>query len=187
MNYIRPLAFAAAVCATFGLSSVSGASAGTIMAPAVSGTANAVSTYGAGLGVTKVQKTPGNRVTGPYANTGPNAKIGPNANKRRNKRRRHNKRRYYNPGVFLDGGYYGNNYYYDDPYYDDPYYNAPSYRPSRYSCSQIRNMLRRQGYRRIRAHDCTGKVYTFIAYAGHKRYKLRIRSKNASIKTRKRI
>ena len=187
MSYIRPLAFATAVCATFGLSSLSGASAATILAPALSGTANAIGTSAAPSGVIKVQKTPGIRDTGPYANK---------RNKRRNKRHRRNKRRYYNPGVFVDGGYYGyGGYYddpyydpyYDDPYYDDPYYSAPSYRPSRYTCGQIRNMLRRQGYRRIRAHDCTGKVYTFIAYAGHKRYKLRIRSKNASIKTRKRI
>ena len=48
-------------------------------------------------------------------------------------------------------------------------------------------MLRRRGYRRIRSYDCTGKVYTFIAYAGHKRYKLRVRSRNGSIKTRKRL
>ena len=48
-------------------------------------------------------------------------------------------------------------------------------------------MLRRRGYRHIRAYDCTGKVYSFIAYIGHKRYKLRIRSRDASTKTRKRL
>ena len=184
MKYVRPLALAAVMCAALGLSSLSGASAGTMITPAVSTTAAAVSVLGGHSDVIKVQKTPGNRKTGPYAKK---------RNKRHNnKRNRRNKRRFYNPGVYLDGGYYGNNRYYNDPYYDDsyyddPYYSAPSYKPRRYSCGQIRNMLRQQGYRRIRAHDCTGKVYTFIAFAGHKRYKLRIRSKNASIKTRKRI
>lgn len=87
--------------------------------------------------------------------------------------------------------YPGYNPYYYNPYYTDPFYyphyDEPYYAPSRYSCGEIRRMLRRRGYRRIQAHDCTGKVYTFIAYAGHKRYKLRVRSRNASIKTRKRL
>ena len=183
MNYIRPLAFTAAVCATLGLSSLAGATAATMMVPAVSTTANTVTALGGKPGIIKVQKTPGKRKTGPYSNKR-------NNNKNR-KRHRKNKRRYYNPGVYLDGGIYGYDSYYDDPYYDDPYYDpyysAPKYKRGRYSCGQIRNMLRQHGYRHIRAHDCTGKVYTFIAYAGHKRYKLRVRSKNGSIKTRKRI
>ena len=47
-------------------------------------------------------------------------------------------------------------------------------------------MLRQRCQRNIQTHDCAGKVYTFVTYAGYKRYKLRVRFKNGSIKTRKR-
>ena len=47
-------------------------------------------------------------------------------------------------------------------------------------------MLRQRCQRNTQTHDCAGKVYTFVTYTGYKRYKLRVRCKNGSIKTRKR-
>jgi hypothetical protein len=178
MKYLQPVALTAVLCAALGLGSPGNAAAATLLTPAVSATVNAVDTQSGQPNVIKVQKVPGGRV-------------GSNNSGNRGNRNRRAKRRFYNPGVFLDGGFYNHGGYYNDPYYDnsynEPYYNAPSYGPARYSCGDIRGMLRQQGYRHIQAHDCTGKVYTFVAYAGHKRYKLRIRSKNGSIKTRKRL
>lgn len=103
---------------------------------------------------------------------------------------------YRNHGVYLDrrspGYYTRHNPYYDEPYphqyYNndpDPYYDRP--RSGRYSCGEIVRMLCNRGYRNIQPYDCKGKVYSFFAYSGHQRYKLRVRSKNGSIKTRKRL
>lgn len=146
--------------------------------------------------VLKVQKT-GDKSYRKRQNNQRLQQYKPNNNKKHHNKKKHynkKKKRYYNPGVWVGGDRYYDPYY-DDPYYNDPFYDpyyatpnyntAPSY--GRLSCRQIIGMLRQKGYRRIEARDCTGKVYTFFAYAGHKRYKLRVRSRNGSFKTRKRI
>lgn len=104
--------------------------------------------------------------------------------KRHSKRHKRYRRRYDNRGVFI--GLYP--YYTYDPYYDDPYYyDEPEYVPERLTCREVIGLLRDWGYRHIKVHDCTGKVYTFVAYAGRKRYRLRIYSHDGSFKTRRRI
>ena len=101
------------------------------------------------------------------------------------------RRRFYNPGVFVDGSLE-----YLDPYYGhmnpgvcvDPPSHEPAPRKShRLSCQDVQRLLHQHGYRRIRAHDCKGKIYNFDAYYGSKRYKLKVRSRNGSIKSRARI
>ncbi|MGI9412565.1 MAG: hypothetical protein ACR2PM_02790 [Hyphomicrobiales bacterium] len=101
------------------------------------------------------------------------------------------KRRFFNPGVFLDGGLD-----YLDPYDGypppDPCDRARPHDPAqrtshRLGCREVRELLRRRGYRRIRAQDCKGKIYGFDAYLGRKRFKLRVRSSSGAIASRTRI
>lgn len=184
MKQVQILALTGAMFSALAFGIVGNASAGSLMplAPAVLVTQSAMP-FAARPHVLKIQKT-GDKTYRSRQN-----------NQRRQQRKSSKKKKhYYNPGVWVGGdGYYDP--YYDDPYYNDPfydpYYSTPNYNtaPSygRLSCGQIIGMLRQKGYRRIEARDCTGKVYTFFAYAGHKRYKLRIRSRNGSFKTRKRI
>ncbi len=179
MKHYRPMALAIALVSMLGLGSAQQVAAGPLLAKGVAAVVGIADATTPNLSLVKDPPS----VKNFYRNQN-NRRY-----KQRNKKhRRHNKKRFYNPGVYLDGGYnnrYGHTY---DPYYQDPYYDpAPNYGPARYSCGEIRRMLRQRGYRNIRAHDCTGKVYTFVAFAGHKRYKLRVRSKNGSIKTRKRL
>ena len=98
------------------------------------------------------------------------------------------RRRFYNPGVFLDGGLE-----YLDPNYGginhgeclDGRDHRPA--PRRLSCRDVREILRERGYRRIRSYDCKGSVYGFRAERGSRRFKLRVRSRNGRIASRKRI
>ena len=177
MRHMHSIAFAAGLCMTV-------AAGGALASPMLSvsnipetltlGDANTMSEH-----VVRVQKTESNSV--------------PIWAKRAYPRYQYPRR---NHGVYLDRrspGYYSrHNPYYDEPYphqyYSndpDPYYDRP--RSGRYSCGEIIRMLRNRGFHRIQPYDCKGKVYSFFAYAGHKKYKLRVRSKNGSIKTQKRL
>jgi len=96
------------------------------------------------------------------------------------------RRRFYNPGVFLDGGLD-----HLDPNYGEMNHgeclDPPPRRSDRLSCREVREILLERGYRRIRSRDCKGTVYGFHANRGSKRYKLRVRSRNGTIASRKRL
>lgn len=196
MRQARILAIAGAVCAALGFSAIGNASATTLFGASAAPDSMQTATT-AVPHVIRVQKTSDNRTVrekrrratqDPSLYSGKNYTNKPSKNKVYKKRKRRTKKRYYNPDVWVGGDYYYDPYY-DDPYYDPYYYDEPSYSPSygRLSCGEIIHILRRKGYRRIQAHDCTGKVYTFVAYAGHKRYKLRVYSRNGSFKSRTRL
>lgn len=91
---------------------------------------------------------------------------------RRRARRDHRRRKGSRGGVdfFIFPPFYGY-----DPYYYDPYYvPRRRYYRSRISCKRARTLVRRRGYRRLKAYDCRGKVYGFYARRGGKRYKVRV-------------
>ncbi len=99
---------------------------------------------------------------------------------------RHYRKRHRRPRIYLEFGprYYDPWYY--DPRYYDPYYYTPRYR-QRISCTQARLLVRNYGYRRVRAYDCRGKVYGFIAWRKNKRYKVRVSARTGSITSRRRF
>ncbi len=99
---------------------------------------------------------------------------------------RHYRKRHRRPRIYLEFGprYYDPWYY--DPRYYDPYYYTPRYR-QRISCTQARLLVRNYGYRRVRAYDCRGKVYGFVAWRKNKRYKLRVSARTGSIISRRRF
>lgn len=81
---------------------------------------------------------------------------------------------------------YRYNPYYYDPYYVAPYYAYPRTRHVRLSCARVRNLLRRRGYRSIRAYDCHGKTYKYyVRLRGH-RYKVRASAFTGQVRSRKR-
>ncbi len=109
------------------------------------------------------------------------------AHRRSHKRYR---RRHRRTGVTIqiNPGYspYRYNPYYYDPYYVAPYYSAPSTRRARLSCARVRNLLRRRGYRSVRAYDCHGKTYKYyVRLRGH-RYKVRASAYTGQVRSRKR-
>ncbi len=95
-------------------------------------------------------------------------------------RRKHNGPTFY---FGFSDGYYDPFYY--DPWYRDPYYYGPPYR-SRLTCARVRRIVRRHGYRRIRAIDCKGKVYAFIAWKSGRRYKIKASAYNGRILSKRR-
>ena len=79
-------------------------------------------------------------------------------------------------------GYYGPGYYapgYYAPGYYGPVYGGPVYR--RISCRHARRIIRRHGYYRIRARDCSGSRYTFIAKKRGIWYRIRMKSATGRI------
>lgn len=63
--------------------------------------------------------------------------------------------------------------------------NAP--RVKRLTCQDVHDLLVQRGYRRVRSYDCKGKNYKFYGDLGQKQYKITVRSKNGTIKLRRRI
>lgn len=80
------------------------------------------------------------------------------------------------PGVYAPyaPGYYGGYYA------PRPYYYAPR-RYGRISCGAARRIVRRHGYYRVRAVDCSGSRYTFHAKRGGVWYRLRLKSHSGRI------
>lgn len=163
MKHNLPLALIAAFCATFGPNLTGDASAGSPMRTAAAQIAAPLKDHPDAHGVVDRGETV-RRV------------------------RACKKRRFYNPGVFLDGGlehldrnYGGMNY---GRCVEPPSHEPAPRRSHRLSCRNVRELLRQRGYRRIRAHDCRGNIYNFDAYLGSRRFKLRVRSKNGTIKSR---
>jgi len=51
----------------------------------------------------------------------------------------------------------------------------------RISCAQARRILLARGYRKVRAHDCKGRVYGFSARRHGRSYKLRVSARTGGI------
>lgn len=81
------------------------------------------------------------------------------------------------------GIYFGFNPYSYDPYFYDPYY-YPTVRRHNLSCSAVKRILRRQGYRSVRAYDCRGSTYGFYVRKNNKNYKVVVRARNGHIISR---
>ncbi len=77
------------------------------------------------------------------------------------------------PG-FYGPGYYGGGYYAPRPHY------TPR-RAYRLTCGQVRRKLRRSGYYRIRAINCSGRRYTFHAKLGGDWFRLRIKARSGYV------
>jgi hypothetical protein len=90
--------------------------------------------------------------------------------------------RYYDDPYFATPHGYG---YYDD--YDDDSYEFVLRSRVRVTCSAARNMLRRSGYRNVKAIDCKGRSFGFIAQRNGKRYQLIVSSRSGTIISRKRL
>ncbi|QPC42191.1 hypothetical protein HW532_05435 [Kaustia mangrovi] len=89
-----------------------------------------------------------------------------------------------NVGVYFGIGVPG--FGYGAPAHYPGYYPAP--RPRyRLSCGQARHIVRRHGYHRIRARDCRGKIYGFVARKHHRLYMVKVNARNGRIVGRYRI
>lgn len=102
---------------------------------------------------------------------------------------RHYGRRHRSPG-FTFRIYPGYDPFYYNPYYYDPYYDAPYVTPrgyNRLSCARVRALLRRHGYRHVRAYDCKGKVYGFYVRYKGRRYKVRASAYSGQVVSRRPI
>jgi hypothetical protein len=70
------------------------------------------------------------------------------------------------------------------PVYDEPYpvYERPRYRRSYgISCEQGRRQVREEGFRRVRAVDCSGRRYTYEARRDGERYIVRVSRRSGDI------
>ncbi len=105
------------------------------------------------------------------------------------------------------GGGYGYDPYYDrryiprpryydpDPYYGGGYYvPPPRYRPrprprryGRINCRTAKRIIRNNGYRSVRARDCSGRKYRFKARKRGRWYSIGILSRNGVIYSVKRL
>ncbi len=54
-------------------------------------------------------------------------------------------------------------------------------RAAHVGCAQARRMLRARGYRKVRAHDCKGRIYGFTAWRNGQRYRLRVSARTGGI------
>ena len=78
-------------------------------------------------------------------------------------------------GVYTDRG---------DRYrhYNKRHYNKRRYRHSnKLTCREARRLVRYNGFRRIRALDCSGRMYTFKARRYGELYKVRVNSRRGAI------
>ena len=67
-------------------------------------------------------------------------------------------------------------------YSDNRYRSGPRRDAGKkYSCKQARRLVRRNGYRKIRAFDCRGRVYGFYARSGGEIYKIRVNVRSGRI------
>jgi hypothetical protein len=102
-----------------------------------------------------------------------------------NRFHRHHRRRHDDDGPDIDFGWYGDFY---DPFYYDPYVYDPYYLPyerTGVNCNEARRLLGAQGYRNIRAYDCSGSRYGFYAIMGKKRYKITVSAVDGHITSRR--
>ena len=76
---------------------------------------------------------------------------------------------------------------YDDEKFDGAddktYYQAPlrlKVRPVK-SCQSVGRELRQFGYRRVRAVECGGRNYKYVAYLGYQRFMVKVNSRSGAI------
>ena len=83
---------------------------------------------------------------------------------------------YQEPRQDYDGeefdGAYGNNYYQAPP--------RLKARPVK-SCQSVGRALRQFGYRHVRAIECGGRNYKYVAFLGYQRYLVKVNSRNGTI------
>ena len=77
------------------------------------------------------------------------------------------------------------NAYYDDEEFDgsDLHYlpaPPPVVRQAE-SCEGVGRALRKFGYRQVRALDCDGGQFTYVAYLGYQKFLLKVNSRNGEI------
>ena len=74
---------------------------------------------------------------------------------------RHYRRKHKGPRIYI--GVYPNYYdpFYYSPRYYDPYYYEPRYR-HRMSCNRAKRIVRRHGYRRVRAYDAAARCMASV-------------------------
>lgn len=73
-----------------------------------------------------------------------------------------------NLGLGFGGGYYGGGYY--GGYYGGGYYGHPGY----ISCRKGRNIVAWQGFRHVRAVDCSLPGYKYTAWKFGRKYLVRV-------------
>lgn len=98
--------------------------------------------------------------------------------------RRHRDGIYIGIYPYYDPWFYSPRHY--DPFYDYPYYGYTYDDEPRLSCKRVRRLLRRHGYRKLRAYDCKGRTYGFYARYRGKRYKLRVNAYSGNVRSRRR-
>lgn len=69
-------------------------------------------------------------------------------------------------------GAYGNNYYQAPP--------RLKARPVK-SCQSVGRALRQFGYRHVRAVECGGRNYKYVAYLGYQRFMVKVNSRSGAI------
>ena len=82
-------------------------------------------------------------------------------------------------------GYYPPAYGYYPPFgygYYAPryYYPTPGYR-SVLSCGTARQIVRNHGFNSVRARDCSGRIYSFLARKGGKTWLVSVNARNSRI------
>ena len=65
-------------------------------------------------------------------------------------------------------------------YYSPHYYPIPGYR-SVISCGTARQVVRNHGFNSVRARDCSGRTYSFLARKGGKSWLVSVNSRNSRI------
>ena len=76
---------------------------------------------------------------------------------------------------------------YDDEEFDgaddDNYYQAPLRLKARpiMSCQNVGRELRQFGYRNVRAVECGGRNYKYVAYLGYQRFIVKVNSRSGAI------
>jgi hypothetical protein len=95
---------------------------------------------------------------------------------------KHYHHRHNGPDIYLSWRY---SFFYD-PFYYDPYLYDPYYYDTlSISCADARRLLRRQGYRNVRAYDCSGNTYGLYATRGETRYRITVSASNGQILRRR--
>jgi hypothetical protein len=86
------------------------------------------------------------------------------------------------PGDGYDGGYdqdTGIYYRHQRPRYRDDNDDDDDY--GRLSCGEARRMVRRQGFRRVQADDCSGRRYRFTAFRRGEAFSIRVSARSGRI------
>lgn len=78
------------------------------------------------------------------------------------------------------GYMYNDNYGWYDPGYRMPGYYMPGFR-GRISCNEARRLVRQRGFQNVRARECEGRTYTFIAWRNDHRVLVFVNSRTGAV------